>query len=119
MREIGAELDVAKIDESIRLSLFAQAAAAMTSQMADLLRVAPTRTQPGGLVDRLEPGFDRLTAAVDALLSESVRRQWDMLSPQLLDAGAPGALTAAGVRCLKTAGAISIVDLAERLSVVV
>src|SRR3546814_5388988 len=65
MREIWAELDVAKIDESIRLSLFAQAAAAMTSQMADLLRVAPTRTQPGGLVDRPEPGVDRLTAGVD------------------------------------------------------
>src|SRR3546814_1292956 len=32
MREIWAELDVAKIDESIRLSLFAQAASAMTSQ---------------------------------------------------------------------------------------
>src|SRR3546814_7000330 len=32
MREIWAELDVAKIDESISLSLFAQAAAAMTSQ---------------------------------------------------------------------------------------
>src|SRR3546814_11717018 len=55
MREIWAELDVAKIDESIRLSLFAQAASAMTSQMADLLRVAPTRTQPGADAERLEP----------------------------------------------------------------
>ncbi|MBB5705169.1 NAD-glutamate dehydrogenase [Sphingopyxis panaciterrulae] len=114
MREIWAELDVAKIDESIRLSLFAQAASAMTSQMADLLRVAPTRTQPGAIVDRLEPGVDRLTAGVDALLSESVRRQWDMLSQQLLDAGAPEALTAAVVRLFKTDGAIGIVDLAER-----
>src|SRR3546814_5386579 len=43
---------------------------------SDLLRVAPTRTQPGAIVDRLEPGVDRLTAGVDALLSESVRRQW-------------------------------------------
>src|SRR3546814_12385573 len=86
----------------------------MTSQMADLLRVAPTRTQPGAIVDRLEPGVDRLTAGVDALLSESVRRQWDMLSQQLLDAGAPEALTAAVVRLFKTDGAIGIVDLAER-----
>src|SRR3546814_21082899 len=86
----------------------------MTSQMADLLRVAPTRTQPGGLVDRLEPGVDRLTAGVDALLSAPVRRQWDMLSQQLLDAGAPEALTAALVRLFKTDGAIGIGDLAER-----
>src|SRR3546814_13003227 len=74
MREIWAELDVAKIDESIRLSLFAQAAAAMTSQMADLLRVAPPRKQPGGLVDRLAPGVDRLPAGVDALLTQPGRR---------------------------------------------
>src|SRR3546814_8591798 len=93
--------DVCSSDLSFRLSLFAQAASAMTSQMADLLRVAPTRTQPGAIVDRLEPGVDRLTAGVDALLSESVRRQWDMLSQQLLDAGAPEALTAAVVRLFK------------------
>src|SRR3546814_9867084 len=48
MREIWAALDVAKIDESIRLSLFAQAALAMTLQMADLLRDAPSRTQQIG-----------------------------------------------------------------------
>src|SRR3546814_2884525 len=109
--------DVCSSDLSIRLSLFAQAAAAMTSQMADLLRVAPTRTQTGGLVDRLEPGVDRLTAGVDALLSESVRRQWDMLSQQLLDAGAPEALTAAVVRLFKTDGAIGIVDQIGRAHV--
>src|SRR3546814_8032607 len=37
-----------------------------------------------------------------------------MLSQQLPDAGAPEALTAAGVRRFKTDGAIGIVDLAER-----
>src|SRR3546814_18919657 len=37
-----------------------------------------------------------------------------MLSQQLLDAGAPEALTAAVVRRFKTDGAIGIVDLAER-----
>src|SRR3546814_13745600 len=50
MREIWAELYVATIDDSIRLSPFAQAAEPMTSQLADLLRVAPPRTPPGGLV---------------------------------------------------------------------
>lgn len=114
MREIWEALDTAKIDEAIRLSLFSQAASAMASQMADLLRVASTGAQPGSLVARLEPGVDRLTARVDGLLSESVRRQWDMLSQQLLDAGAPEALAAAVVRLFKLDGAIGIVDLAER-----
>jgi glutamate dehydrogenase len=114
MKAIWASLDSARIDESVRLSLFSQAASAMTSQMADLLRLSPNTVQPGPIVARLEPGVDRLTAGVDALLSPSVRRQWDMLSQQLLDAGAPEALAASVVRLFKTDGAIGIVDLAER-----
>ncbi|MGQ3065630.1 MAG: NAD-glutamate dehydrogenase, partial [Sphingopyxis sp.] len=114
MPAIWDALDEAKIDESIRLSLFSQAASAMTSQMADLLRVTQTLSQPGPVVARLEPGVDRLNASVDALLSPSVKHQWDMLTQQLLDAGAPEALTASVVRLFKTDGAIGIVDLAER-----
>jgi len=114
MRQMWSTLDTAKIDESIRLALFGQAASAMTSQMADLLRVSPTPAQPGPVVARLEPGVERLTTGVDQLLSPSVRRQWDMLSQQLLEAGAPETLTAAVVRLFKTDGAIGIVDLAAR-----
>jgi len=114
MPVIWDALDDAKIDESVRLSLFAQASSAMTSQMADLLRVTQTLSQPGPVVTRLEPGVDRLMTGVDALLSPSVKRQWDSLTQQLLDAGAPEPLTAAVVRLFKTDGAIGIVDLAER-----
>ncbi|MGN7930217.1 NAD-glutamate dehydrogenase [Sphingopyxis sp. 22461] len=114
MPAIWNALDAAKIDESIRLSLFSQASSAMTSQMADLLRVTQTLSQPGPVVARLEPGVDRLNASVDTLLSPSVKHQWDMLTQQLLDAGAPEALTASVVRLFKTDGAIGIVDLAER-----
>jgi len=114
MPAIWDALDDAKIDESVRLSLFAQASSAMTSQMADLLRVTQTLSQPGPVVKRLEPGVDRLMTGVDALLSPSVKRQWDSLTQQLLDAGAPEPLTAAVVRLFKTDGAIGIVDLAER-----
>ncbi|MFN4356228.1 NAD-glutamate dehydrogenase [Sphingopyxis alaskensis] len=114
MPAIWSELDAAKIDEGIRLSLFSQAATAMASQMADLLRVTQSLSRPGPVVARLEPGVDRLNASVDGLLSPSVRRQWEMLTQQLLDAGAPEALTAAVVRLFKTDGAIGIVDLAER-----
>ena len=114
MKDTWSALDTAKIDESIRLSLFGQAASAMTSQMADLLRVSPALSQPGPIVARLEPGVDRLTATVDQLLSTSVRHQWDMLAQQLLDAGAPDGLTSAVVRLFKTDGAIGIVDLAAR-----
>ena len=114
MDAIWASLDEAKVDEGIRLSLFGQAASAMASQMADVLRVAPTGAQPGPIVARLEPGVERLSGRVDSLLGESVRRQWEALSQQLLDAGAPDALAASVVRLFKLDGAIGIVDLAER-----
>ena len=114
MRDLWTALDTAAIDEGVRLSLFRQASAAMASQIADLLRTGASPSRPGETVARLEPGVDRLTATVDTLLSESVRRQWDMLAQQLLDAGAPEALTAAVVRLFKTDGAIGIVDLAAR-----
>jgi glutamate dehydrogenase len=114
MRDLWAALDTAKIDEDIRLSLFRQASSAMASQIADLLRAGPSLSHPGAIVERLEPGVDRLTATVDTLLSDSVRRQWDALAQQLLDAGAPEALTDAVVRLFKTDGAIGIVDLAAR-----
>ena len=114
MHEIWASLDAARIDEAIRLSLFSQAASAMASQIADLLRATSGGAQPGPVVARLEPGVDRLTAGVDGLLSPSVKRQWDMLAQQLLDAGAPEALASSVVSLFKTDGAIGIVDLAER-----
>jgi glutamate dehydrogenase len=114
MRDLWAALDTARIDEGIRLSLFRQASAAMASQIADLLRTGAGLSHPGQAVARLEPGVDRLAATVDTLLSESVRSQWDRLARQLLDAGAPEALTAAVVRLFKTDGAIGIVDLAAR-----
>ena len=98
MRDLWAALDTARIDEGIRLSLFRQASAAMASQIADLLRTGAGLSHPGQAVARLEPGVDRLAATVDTLLSESVRSQWDRLARQLLDAGAPEALTAAVVR---------------------
>ncbi len=107
-------LDTAKIDEATRLSLLSQAAAAMTSQMADFLRITSTRTLPGPVIARLDPGVDRLTAGVDTLLSDSVRLRWDALTQELLDAGAPEELAHGVVRLFKLDGAIGLVDLAAR-----
>src|SRR3546814_14182100 len=59
MPAIWEALDTAKIDEGVRLSLFAQASSAMTSQMADLLRVTQSLSQPGPVVARPAPGVDR------------------------------------------------------------
>lgn len=114
MPDLWATLETADIDETTRLTLFSKAAAAMTSQIADLLRITAAGTQPGSVVDRLKPGADRLMVGVDALLTDSVRQQWDALSESMLAAGAPPELTAAVVRLFKVDGAIGIADLAAR-----
>jgi len=107
-------LDTAAVSEATRLSLFAQAAAAMTSQMADILRVAPPGSSPATTVARLRAGVDHLVSGVDTLLSDTVRQQWDQLGARLADAGATPELTAAVVRLFKTDGVVGLADLAGR-----
>ena len=86
----------------------------MTSQMADILRIAPAGTSPAVLVDGLRPGVERLTETLDALLSDTVRQQWDQLAARLVDGGAPADLTDAVTRLFKLDGVIGLADLAAR-----
>ncbi len=114
MPDLWARLDTAAVSETTRLALFAHAAAGMTSQMADILRIAPAGTSPAVLVDGLRPGVERLTETLDALLSDTVRQQWDQLAARLVDGGAPADLTDAVTRLFKLDGVIGLADLAAR-----
>ncbi|MEY4270822.1 MAG: hypothetical protein RLZZ58_2038, partial [Pseudomonadota bacterium] len=114
MRALWAAMDSAAVDEALRLTLFAQAATAMTSQMADLARIMAGGKAPGAVVARLTDGVHRLTAHVDTLIGDTVRQQWETLAQRLADAGADAALIDPVVRLFKTDGAIGIVDLAEK-----
>ncbi len=107
-------LDTAEVSEATRLSLFAQTAAAMTSQMADILRVATPGSSPAATVERLQGGVSKLIGGVDALLGDTVRQQWDQLAVRLADAGATPELTTAVVRLFKTDGVVGLADLAHR-----
>ena len=108
-------LDTAQVSEATRLALFAQTAAAMTSQMADILRVAAPGSSPAATVERLQGGVTQLVDGVDTLLGDTVRQQWDQLAVRLSDAGAASELTAAVVRLFKTDGVVGLADLAGRL----
>lgn len=114
MGQLWRALDGAAISEATRLSLFSQAAAAMTSQMADVLRVAPSGFSPAALVDRLQPGVDRLVQGVDGLLTDTVRQQWDQLAARLTEAGATPELTNAVVGLFRIDGVVGLADLAAR-----
>ncbi len=114
MDKIWAALDSAKIDEGMRLALFSQSAAAMGSQMADLLRVMPG-AQPGEMVARLEAGTGRIVGRVDRLLSEVGKRNAQAIADKLTEAGGDPKLIEPVVRLFKTDGVVGIVDLAERI----
>ncbi len=117
MDKIWAALDTAKIDEGTRLALFGQAAAAMGSQMADLLRIVPAGALPGEIVERLKPGVDRLAGNVDKLLSDVGKRNADQIAAKLLEAGGDAKLIEPVVRLFKIDGVVGLADLAERAGI--
>jgi glutamate dehydrogenase len=114
MPDLWRAIDAAAIGETVRLSLFAQAAAAMTSQMADVLRVSPAGSSPAATVARLRAGVDRLVAGVDSLMTSTVRQQWDQLETRLSESGATADLASAVVRLFRVDGVVGLADLAER-----
>jgi glutamate dehydrogenase len=116
LKGLWTQLEQAPIAEHARLEAFSRAAAAMTSLMAEMLRVKPPASA-GESVARLQAGVQQLLAEVDDLISPSARQQWDSVSRQLLDGGASSDVTDGVVRLFKVDGAIGIVDLAEKRGV--
>jgi glutamate dehydrogenase len=114
MPDLWRALDSAAVPEGTRLALLAQAAVGMTSQMADILRVAAPGSSPAALVERLRPGVETLTQVLDNLLSDTVRQQWDQLAARLADGGSPAELTEAVTRLFKLDGVVGLADLAAR-----
>lgn len=116
MDKIWTALDTAKVDEATRLALFSQSAAALGSQMADILRIMPG-AQPGQIVADLKAGVDRINAKVDQLLGEVGKRNAEQMAARLADAGADSKLIEPVVRLFKIDGIVGLADLADRLGI--
>jgi glutamate dehydrogenase len=111
---LWAEIEAAEMPESGRLALFDEAAVAVRSQIADLLRVAPPGTAPSVVLKRLAKGITKLATASGDLLLDEARAHSARITDTLEQAGAPPALTAKVVRLFELDGAVGLADLGDR-----
>jgi glutamate dehydrogenase len=105
-------IETAALAEEARLTLFRVMAGVVRLHLADLIRIAPTETGPGPMIERLAPGIARLDAAVEALLRDEARIQSAALRNLIGGFGADAALIDRIVRLAELDGAIGTATLA-------
>jgi glutamate dehydrogenase len=112
LEEIWATLDSTKMHEHARLLLFDQAALALRSHMADLLRAGGCLIPPSQLIVELSPGIAELGKNVENLLEEEARSHARRIAVELTEAGAPEKCAQMVARLFAMDGAIGIARLA-------
>jgi len=113
MEAIWQAIDAAEMPEEARLALFEQAALALRSHMADLLRAGGAVLQPSGLISDVADGVVDLIDHVDDLLAAEARGHSQAIAQGLVQTGAPTEL-ASKVACLFALdGAIGLSRLAR------
>nr|WP_246237092.1 NAD-glutamate dehydrogenase domain-containing protein [Pontixanthobacter rizhaonensis] len=109
---LWAKLETAAMPEHARLMLFDHVAAAMRSQMADLLRAGASLHLPSEMITRLQDGVTDLSVT-DGLLAKETQHLSSNLKQQLVDAGAPEAIAAEVAHLYDMDGAIGLAALAR------
>ncbi|HTG38169.1 NAD-glutamate dehydrogenase [Sphingomonas sp.] len=115
--QLWEQIEAADMPEGARLALLDEVAVAARSQVADLLRVAPSGVSPGDMIARLKPGIDSLDKQTRELLLEEASAQSARIAARLEEAGAPTALVRKVVRIFELDGAVGLADLGERLGI--
>ncbi len=115
METLWAALDSMEAPEQVRLELFDHASAALQLHIADLLRCTDPDMQPGQILERLQPGVDKLSAALDELLRPEPRAQAAAQRAHLVKLGAPAEIADAGVRLVELDGAIALSKLGQSM----
>jgi glutamate dehydrogenase len=110
---LWAELETAAMPETARLMLFDRLAAALRSQMADLLRAGGDACKPSHLIDRLADGVNDLETATDRLLAPESRQQSASLQAQFVEAGAPEKVAAKVAHMFDIDGVVGLAGLAR------
>ncbi|WP_033922983.1 NAD-glutamate dehydrogenase [Sphingomonas sp. 37zxx] len=114
---LWAEIETADMPEAARLALLEEVAVAVRSQMADLLRTAPSGTSPADLVARLKPGIADLDKKTRELLLDEASAQSSRIAGRLEGVGAPKPLVRKVVRIFEMDGAVGLADLSARLGI--
>jgi glutamate dehydrogenase len=111
--EVWHALDTAKMPETARITLFEQAALALRSHMADLLRAGGALVSPSQAIAELRPGVAELDAHVDELLEDETRDHARRIALELAEVGAPERCARRVARLFEMDGAIGLAGLAR------
>jgi glutamate dehydrogenase len=113
MAAIWEALETAAMPEAARIRLFAASAAALRSQMADLLRAGAGRTVASRLAADLQDGVRQLADASDRLLAGESRIQSANMREAFIAAGAPAEAAEMVTHLFDLDGAVGLARLAR------
>ncbi|MGL4542460.1 MAG: NAD-glutamate dehydrogenase domain-containing protein, partial [Polymorphobacter sp.] len=113
---LWAAIDNAAIPGPVHLDLHVAGVEALRSQMADTIRCAAGLT-PSAIVDRLKPGLDRMSKAVEKVLGPEPRAQLNRYQARLSALGAPPAIIAMLARIEALDGGVGVGLLSSDLGV--
>jgi glutamate dehydrogenase len=113
---LWAAIDNAAIPGPVHLDLHVAGVEALRSQMADTIRCAAGLT-PSAIVDRLKPGLERMSKAVEKVLGPEPRAQLNRYQARLTALGAPPAIIAMLARIEALDGGVGVGLLSNDLGV--
>jgi glutamate dehydrogenase len=111
--EVWAALDSGKMPETVRLMMFDQAALALRSHMADLLRARGSELAPAQTIAELRKGIAELGEHVEDLLADDTRDHARKIEQDLIAEGAPERHARMVTRLFTMDGAIGLASLAR------
>lgn len=117
LESLWQDIEQADISEAERLRLFNLARKNLRMPMADLIRVSGETTDPSALAERLGPGVERLSIALDELLKDESRSFSEAMHQQVADIDVSRELIDRIVRIVELKGLVTTSDLAARLGV--
>jgi len=113
MEEVWVALENAEMPETARLMLFDQAALALRSHIADLLRSGGGTMSPAALQDEIGNSVAELTQHADSLLGDEAKAHVDDIANAMIEKGAPQDLAESVARLFAIDGAIGLARLAS------
>ncbi len=113
MNPIWEAIETAAIPETARIGLFDRAAAALRTQMADLLRSGGGSLLPSRMVEELAPGVRELSLGAGELLAGEAQAQSARMRGELVQIGAPEALARKVAHLFDLDGAVGLARLAR------
>jgi glutamate dehydrogenase len=112
--DLWREIEEDALPESVRVELFAIAAASVRAHLSDIIRAAGGETRVGALCELFEPGVRKISAAAAKLIRAEVRNEAAARRDRLIALGASEDIVRGLVRLYELDGMFGIAALAAR-----